>query len=72
VIDVLIIMLAGCGSAIGAVDFNAEDACEAAAKAIAQADRPMPAPPRSRCGWRRAEPGRVSDAGARLLRMPIP
>ena len=39
-IDVPIIMLAGCGSAIGAVDVNAEDACEAAAKAIAQADRP--------------------------------
>lgn len=39
-IDVLTIRLAGCGSAIGAVEFNAEDACEAAAKAIAQADRP--------------------------------
>ena len=39
-IYVLIIMLAGSGSAIGSVEFNSKDACEAAAKAIAQADRP--------------------------------
>ncbi|MCJ2058638.1 hypothetical protein MKL09_19045 [Methylobacterium sp. J-048] len=36
----LIIMLAGSGSAIGSVEFNTKDACEAAAKAITQADRP--------------------------------
>ncbi|SDM99628.1 hypothetical protein SAMN05216360_10512 [Methylobacterium phyllostachyos] len=35
VIYVLVIMLAGSGSAIGSVVFNAEDGCEAAAKAIA-------------------------------------
>ncbi|MGU3403008.1 hypothetical protein [Methylobacterium brachiatum] len=36
----LIILLAGSGSAIGSVEFNTKDACETAAKAIAQADRP--------------------------------
>jgi hypothetical protein len=37
---VLIILPAGSGSAIGSVEFNTKDACETAAKAIAQADRP--------------------------------
>ncbi|MGU3465992.1 hypothetical protein ACLBXO_14160 [Methylobacterium sp. C33D] len=37
---VLIIMLAGSGSAIGSVEFNTRQACEAAAKQIAEAERP--------------------------------
>jgi hypothetical protein len=37
---VLIIMLAGSGSSVGSVEFNTKDACEAAAKAIANAGRP--------------------------------
>jgi hypothetical protein len=37
---VLIIMLAGSGSAVGSVEFNSKQACEAAAQMIAHADRP--------------------------------
>jgi hypothetical protein len=40
VVYVLIIMLAGSGSAIGSVEFNSKQACEAAAKQIAEAERP--------------------------------
>ncbi|SDA19480.1 hypothetical protein SAMN02799622_02264 [Methylobacterium sp. UNC378MF] len=40
VVYVLIIMLAGSGSAIGSVEFNTQQACEAAAKQIAEAERP--------------------------------
>jgi hypothetical protein len=40
VVYVLIIMLAGSGSAIGSVEFNSKQACEAAAKSIAEAGRP--------------------------------
>ncbi|WP_331302964.1 hypothetical protein [Methylobacterium oryzae] len=37
---VLIIMLAGSDSAIGSVEFNTKPACEAAARQIAEAERP--------------------------------
>jgi hypothetical protein len=40
VVYVLIIMLAGSGSAIGSVEFNTKEACDVAAKAIAKVDRP--------------------------------
>ena len=38
---VLIIMLAGSGASVGSVEFNTKDACQAAAKAIADAGRPF-------------------------------
>lgn len=38
---VLTIMLAGSGSAIGSVEFNCKQACEAAAKSIAEGGRPF-------------------------------
>jgi len=38
---VLIIMLAGSGSSVGSVEFNTKEACQAAAKAIADAGRPF-------------------------------
>jgi hypothetical protein len=40
VVYVLIIMLAGSGSAVGSVEFNSKQACEAAAQMVAHADRP--------------------------------
>ena len=38
---VLIIMLAGSGASVGSVEFNTKEACEAAAKAIADSGRPF-------------------------------
>lgn len=38
---VFIIMLAGSGASVGSVEFNTKEACQAAAKAIADAGRPF-------------------------------
>ena len=40
VVDVLVIMLAGSGSAVGSVAFHSKQACEPAAQMISHADRP--------------------------------
>ncbi|GJE14968.1 hypothetical protein [Methylobacterium longum] len=38
---VLIIILAGSGASVGSVEFNTKEACQAAAKAIADSSRPF-------------------------------